>query len=70
VDETAGEGLRLWARGGYDLEAGVELLIRAFDGRFARQGCPGSAAGTAASGWTCRSWYPTSAPCRAGSGES
>jgi hypothetical protein len=40
VDEAAAAGLRVWARGVYDQEAGVELLIRAVDGRFARQGCP------------------------------
>jgi hypothetical protein len=28
------EGLRSWARGGYAEEAGVELLARAFEGRF------------------------------------
>lgn len=33
-------GLRTWATGAYDQEAGVELLIRAFDGRFAQRGCP------------------------------
>lgn len=31
-------GLRAWARGAYDQEAAVELLVRAFDGRFARPG--------------------------------
>jgi hypothetical protein len=34
------EALRRWAKGLYPLEAGVELLIRAFDGRFASQGQP------------------------------
>lgn len=29
------EALRYWAKGLYPLEAGVELLIHAFDGRFA-----------------------------------
>lgn len=33
-------GLRRWARGAFDQEAGVELLIRAHGGRFAQQGCP------------------------------
>lgn len=33
-------GLRAWARGAYDLEAAVELLVRAFDGRFAQAGQP------------------------------
>src|SRR4051794_22362063 len=33
-------GLRAWAEGSYADEAGVELLIRAFDGRFAEPGCP------------------------------
>lgn len=32
--------LRRWACGLYPLEAGVELLIRAFDGRFAGAGWP------------------------------
>jgi hypothetical protein len=40
VTETAAAGLRAWARGAYDQEAGVELLVRAFGGRFAEQGCP------------------------------
>lgn len=34
------EALRRWAKGLYPLEAGVELLIRAFDGRFANPGQP------------------------------
>lgn len=33
-------GLRSWAKGLYPLEAAVELLVRAFDGRFARPGNP------------------------------
>jgi hypothetical protein len=33
-------GSRAWARGDFAQEAGVELLIRAFDGRFAFRGCP------------------------------
>lgn len=33
-------GLRLWARGSYAEEAAVELLVRAFDGRFCRDGAP------------------------------
>ncbi len=33
-------GLRLWAKGLYPLEAAVELLVRAFDGRFAPPGNP------------------------------
>lgn len=37
---TAAAGLRAWARGDYAQEAGVELLVRAFGGRFARVGCP------------------------------
>jgi hypothetical protein len=39
VDEAATAALREWARGVYDQEAGVELLIRAFNGRFAQQDC-------------------------------
>lgn len=34
------EALRRWAKGLYSLEAGVELLIRACDGRFADSGQP------------------------------
>ncbi len=34
------EGLRSWARGDYAEEAGVELLVRAFGGRFADPGWP------------------------------
>ena len=37
---TTHEGLRQWAKGLYPLEAGVELLIRGCDGRFARSGYP------------------------------
>ena len=33
-------GLREWARGMYPMEAAVELLIRAWGGRFARPGQP------------------------------
>lgn len=33
-------GLRLWAKGLYPIEAAVELLVRTFDGRFARPGNP------------------------------
>ncbi|MHA7285977.1 hypothetical protein ACX80I_06845 [Arthrobacter sp. MDT3-44] len=33
-------GLRSWAKGTYTIEAATELLIRAFDGRFARSGEP------------------------------
>ena len=32
------DGLRRWARGAYAEEAAVELLVRAFDGRFASVG--------------------------------
>lgn len=34
------EKLRSWAKGSYTLEAGTELLIRAFGGRFANTGEP------------------------------
>lgn len=34
------EALRRWAKGSYPLEAGVELLIRVSDGRFALVGNP------------------------------
>jgi hypothetical protein len=32
--------LRAWAKGVYPIEAGVELLVRGFDGRFAEPGNP------------------------------
>lgn len=32
--------LRHWAKGNYTLEAATELVLRAFDGRFARRGWP------------------------------
>jgi hypothetical protein len=37
---SAASGLRTWARGSNPVAAGVELLIRAFNGRFARDGQP------------------------------
>ena len=33
-------GLRAWAKGLYPLEAAVEVLVRAFNGRFASPGNP------------------------------
>lgn len=33
-------GMRAWARGSYSEEAAVELLVRAFGGRFCREGLP------------------------------
>ncbi len=38
--EGVAAGLRAWARGSFAEEAAVELLARAFDGRFCRQGAP------------------------------
>ena len=38
--DYAHEQLRAWARGVYPSEAATELLIRAFDGRFAEPGWP------------------------------
>ena len=38
--DQAHEQLRAWAGGHYPLEAATELLIRAFDGRFAEPGWP------------------------------
>jgi hypothetical protein len=35
ADRETADGLRSWARGAYAEEAGVELLVRAFDGYFA-----------------------------------
>lgn len=37
---TVPDGLRAWAKGIYPLEAGVELLLRVCEGRFARPGNP------------------------------
>lgn len=37
---TSHDELRDWAKGRYTTEAATELLIRAFDGRFARAGSP------------------------------
>jgi hypothetical protein len=39
MDAAAADGLRAWAKGAYAAEAGVELLIRAFRGRFAHRDC-------------------------------
>lgn len=39
-DTVVVAGLRAWARGSYAEEAAVELLVRAFDGRFCRDGAP------------------------------
>ena len=39
-DAVVVAGLRSWARGSYAEEAAVELLVRAFGGRFARDGAP------------------------------
>lgn len=40
VTHLAHHALRAWAKGSYPLEAAVELLIRAFGGRFAEPGNP------------------------------
>ena len=45
------EALRRWAKGLYPLEAGVELLIRAFDGRFANPSQPWVQEGDDAGWW-------------------
>jgi hypothetical protein len=44
-------GLRTWAKGIYPLEAGVELLIRSSDGRFAAPGWPWIAQGAQPGSW-------------------
>lgn len=44
-------GLRAWAKGTYPLEAGVELLIRASDARFAGAGWPWINQGDAPGSW-------------------
>ena len=44
-------GLRHWARGIYPQEAGVELLCRAFAGRFARPGYPWVQPGESPGSW-------------------
>lgn len=45
------QGLRQWAKGLYPLEAAVELLVRAFGGRFARVGYPWVAQSSGADGY-------------------
>lgn len=40
TDTVTAAELRRWARGMYATEAAVELLIRSFDGQFARRGYP------------------------------
>ena len=40
ADTTHEEDLRQWAKGSYPQEAGTELLLRAFGGRFAGRGQP------------------------------
>jgi hypothetical protein len=50
MNSTA-EPLRAWAKGCYPLEAAVELLVRAFDGRFASPGCPWICATSDEDGW-------------------
>lgn len=40
MSATAVNGLRDWAKGDYPQEAGIELLIRAFDSQYAQRGCP------------------------------
>jgi hypothetical protein len=37
---THADDLRAWAKGSYTIEAGTELLLQAFDGRFAAPGNP------------------------------
>lgn len=48
---TTDDALRAWARGTYATEAAVELLIRSFDGRFARPGLPWIARGPGERVW-------------------
>lgn len=45
MNDLHSQGLRRWARGSYPLEAAVELLTRAFGGKFAEPGNPWLPAG-------------------------
>lgn len=45
------EAFRRWAKGLYPLEAGVELLVQAFDGRFANSSQPWVQQGVAPGWW-------------------
>ena len=40
MSRSPASALRAWARGGHAVEAGVELLLRSFGGRFANHGYP------------------------------
>ena len=63
------EQLRGWARGSYTLEAGTELLLRAFGGRFAAPGKPWIRTSSNADGETTEAWIDFAAiPEHANSG--
>ena len=63
------EKLREWARGSYPQEAGTELLLRAFGGRFAAPGQPWIGTSSNADGETAEAWIDFAAiPEHANSG--
>lgn len=54
---THEDDLRAWAKGSHTLEAATELLLRAFEGRFAAIGYPWvHAAGTSPEGYKEKAW--------------
>lgn len=54
---THEDDLRSWAKGSYTSEAGTELLLRAFGGRYAAVGNPWvHASGTSTEGYTENAW--------------
>jgi hypothetical protein len=67
---THADDLRAWAKGMYSLEAGTELLIRAFNGNFAAKGNPWiHATTTTPEGYLSGAWIDfESIPEHAGSG--
>ena len=66
---THQEQLREWARGSYPQEAGTELLLRAYGGRFAAPGQPWIGTSSDADGETTEAWIDfTAIPEHANSG--
>ena len=66
---THQEQLREWAQGSYPQEAGTELLLRAYDGRFASRGNPWIRTSSNADGETVKAWIDFAAiPEHANSG--
>ena len=69
ADMTYPEELREWAKGSYPQEAGTELLLRGFGGRFAAPGNPWISRGTTPEGGSDGPWIDFAAiPEHASSG--